>query len=68
MPFQDQDEDTCFPIPRSLKKRQAKELEKKSKEELKIYWAKDLRETSLMTQKGIARRLNVPLSKVRKWT
>jgi len=36
MPFQDQDEDTCFPIPRSIKKRQAKELEKRLKEELTI--------------------------------
>ena len=35
-PFQDQDEDPNFPIPRSIKKRIAKELEKRLKEELTI--------------------------------
>jgi hypothetical protein len=36
MPFQDQDEDPSFPIPRSMKKREAKEAEKKKKGELTI--------------------------------
>ena len=34
MPFQVQDKDPSFPIPRSIKKREAKELEKKLKGEL----------------------------------
>jgi hypothetical protein len=60
--------DKDFPLPERLRKRQAKAIEKALRERKCRLMASKLRNEAGATQKGISRRLKLPISKIRRWT
>ena len=61
-------EDPCYPIPRSIKKRVAKAMDKQQMEKSTKLTVLAMRDSTEMTQAGIARRLKVSINKVRRWS